>query len=138
MKDSKSTLVVIAALVVVVIVALFSVKVFSGPSTPDPEILSRTGLHWHPELVIFVKGERQPIPANIGISAVHNPGVIHLEMQGLVKKNNTKLGAFFKVWNKSFSDFGTTTPRMTVNGADNTELLDYPMKDKDKIELYFE
>ncbi|MDP3661576.1 MAG: hypothetical protein Q8R17_01885 [bacterium] len=145
MKDSKPTLIVIGVLVVVVGIALVAVKVFSGPSTADPEVLSRTGLHWHPELTIFVKEERQGIPANIGISAVHNPvhthdatGVIHLEMQGLVKKSNTKLGVFFRVWNKTFADFGTTTPRMTVNGVENIELLDYPMKDKDKIELYFE
>lgn len=145
MKDSKSTLIVIGALVVVVGIALFTVQVFSGPSVQGVEVLSRTGLHWHPELVIFVKGIRQPIPANIGLGVVENPvhthdatGVIHLEMGGLVKKGDTKLGVFFKVWNKTFADFGTSTPRMTVNGTENTELLDYPMKDKDKIELYFE
>lgn len=137
---------VIGVLVVVVGLAIFVVQIFSGPATLDADVLSRTGLHWHPELVILVKGVRQPIPAHIGLEGVierpihtHDAtGVIHLELSGLVKKSDTTLGQFFKVWKKTLSDFGTSTPRMTVNGVANTALLDYPMKDKDKIELYFE
>lgn len=117
----------------------------AGPSVADAEVLSRHGLHWHPELTIYVKGIRQPIPENIGIGVVHNPlhthdmsGTIHMEMQGLVMKNSTTLGEFFKVWRKNMSDFGTSTLRMLVNGAEVLDVLNYPMKDKDKIELYFE
>ena len=145
MKDSKVTLIAIVALVVLAGGSIVATQVFKTPPVPDAEVLSRTGLHWHPELIIFVKGERQGIPADIGISAVHNPihthdatGVIHLEMSGVVRISDTTLGQFFKVWGKTFADFGTTTPRMTVNGIANAQLLDYPMKDKDKIELSFE
>ena len=119
----------------------------SAPKTPEGEILSRNGFHWHPELTIYVKGEKQEIPANIGIGAVHMPmhthtedasqGVIHLEFQGLVKKSDVTLGQFFKAWGKDINSFGTNV-KMTVNGQENTELGNYVMQDKDKIELRFD
>jgi hypothetical protein len=144
MKEHTLTLSVIGVLAVVILGALL----WSGSSEPQAasvEILSRSGLHWHPEISIYVKGVRQEIPAGIGLGAVEDPihthdasGVIHLEMEGLVRRADTTLGEFFAVWNKTFADFGTATPRMLVNGQENSELLDYPMKDKDKIELYFD
>ena len=144
MKNSTLTMSVIGILFLGVFGALVWYA-SAGPSVAEAEILSRRGLHWHPELIIYMKGEKQILPADIGLGAIHNPvhthdagGVIHLEMEGLVKKEDTTLGEFFKVWNKTFSDFGTTTPRMLVNGEENAELLAYPMKDKDKIELYFD
>ena len=111
----------------------------------DPNLISRSGLHWHPELAIFVKGgEKQEIPANLGIGTVHNPmhthdssGVIHLEFQGVVRKDNLKLGRFFEVWGKDFMELGVTV-KMTVNGEEDTELQNYIMKDGDKIELRYE
>ena len=78
----------------------------------DPtEVISRNGLHWHSTLLIYVKGEKMEIPANIGLGAVHNPihthvedapaGIIHLEFSGLVRNSNTRLDEFFKAWNKT-------------------------------------
>jgi len=114
------------------------------PPIPEGEILSRNGLHWHSELTIFAKGEKQEIPANLGIGAVHNPmhthdssGVIHLEFQGVVRKDNLKIGRFFEVWGKNFMEFGSSI-KMTLNGEENTELENYVMQDKDKIELKFD
>lgn len=114
------------------------------PSIPEGEIFSRSGLHWHPELAIFVKGEKLEIPANLGIGAVHNPmhthdssGVIHLEFQGVVRKDNLKLGRFFEVWGKDFMELGSSV-KMTVNNEEKTELQNYILKDKDKIELRYE
>jgi hypothetical protein len=113
------------------------------PPIPEGEILSRSGLHWHPELAIFAKGEKQEIPANLGIGAVHNPmhthdssGVIHLEFQGVVRKDDLKLGRFFELWCKDFMEFGSSV-RMTVNGEENAEYADYILRDKDKIELQY-
>ncbi len=109
--------------------------VASQPKTPEGDILSRSGFHWHPELVIYVKGEKQEIPANIGIGAVHQPvhthddstqGVVHMEFQGLVRKQNATLGQFLKNWGKDINSFGTNV-KMTVNGKDNTELENYVM-----------
>lgn len=121
--------------------------VASQPKTPEGDIISRSGFHWHPELAIYVKGEKQEIPANIGIGSVHQPihthiddnkqGVIHLEFQGLARKQDVELGQFFKNWDKDMRSFGTSM-KMTVNGKENTEYENYVMQDKDKIELHFD
>lgn len=116
------------------------------PATPESDIISATGFHWHPELAIYVKGEKQEIPPNIGLGAVHQPihthedsdkGIIHMEFQGVVRKQDTALGQFFKNWGKDIRSFGKNM-KMTVNGEENTEYENYAMKDKDKIELYYE
>lgn len=110
------------------------------------EIISRNGLHWHTELVIYVKNKKIEIPANVGLTTVHNPihthtedassGVIHLEFPGLVRINDTKISEFFKVWNKDINSFGSNI-KMTVNGIESTEFGDYLMKDGDKVELIY-
>lgn len=114
------------------------------PPVPESEIISRSGIHWHPELAITVKGQKQEIPANLGLGAIHQPihthdrtGVLHLEMQGLVRREDTELGRFFKVWGKDFMEFGSAVS-MTVNGEENTDLANYEMKDGDRIELRYE
>ncbi|MEK7180234.1 MAG: hypothetical protein AAB706_02055 [Patescibacteria group bacterium] len=114
------------------------------PTIRESEIISRNGLHWHPELVIYVKGQKQEIPTNIGIGAVHQPihthdatGTIHLEFQDMVRKQDIILGQFFKNWGKNIQSFGTNM-KMTVNGKESTEYENYVMQDKDKIELQYE
>ena len=64
-------------------------------------------------------------------------GVIHLEFQGVVRKDSLKLGRFFEVWGKDFMEFGSSV-KMTVNGEEKTELQNYILKDGDKIELRYE
>lgn len=113
----------------------------------DEKILSRNGLHWHSELAVFVKGEKVEIPANLGLGTVHNPihthvedaanGVIHMEFSSLVRQSNTKLGEFFKVWEKDINSFGKIIT-MKVNGVESVEFENYLMKDGDKIEIRYE
>lgn len=119
----------------------------------DPDVIASNGLHWHPELTIYVKGEKQAIPANIGIGAqfasepmgmapIHThddavSGIIHLEFSGVVHKDDIKLAQLFKNWSKDINSFGSNV-KMTVNGVENTELGNYEMHDKDKIELRYE
>ncbi len=117
------------------------------PPVPESDIVSRSGFHWHSELAIYVKGVKQELSPNIGIGAVHQPmhthsedagqGAIHLEFQGVVKKEDIMLGKFFKNWGKDMRSFGANM-KMTVNGQENTEYENYIMHDKDKIELYFD
>ncbi len=117
------------------------------PPVPESEVVSLNGLHWHPELAIYVKGEKQEIPANIGIGAVHQPihthaedsdkGILHLEFSGLVRKQDLRLGQFFINWGKEIRSFGTNM-KMTVNGEGNTEYDNYVMRERDKIELHFD
>lgn len=132
----------------------------------DATVVSETGVHWHPELTIWINGESQPIPGDIGIgsqyaaSPFYNPAmgmtdihtheagsVLHWELaRGPVLKGTAKLKAFFEIWGKTFSkeqifdvktsDGGTLT--LTVNGQPNTEFENYIVRDKDKIEIRYE
>lgn len=112
-------------------------------SQADPNIISRNGIHWHPELSIFVEGEEFEISERIGLLGTHSPvhthedlPVIHLEFSGLVRKDDIRLGKFFAVWGREFGEFGQNV-KMTVNGAENTELENYVMQNGDKIELHY-
>src|SRR3989344_3689870 len=139
---TKAVWIIVAIVVVGGIVWLIA----SQPKTSESEIISRSGLHWHPGLTIYVKGEKLEIPENIGIGAVHQPihthddsgqGVVHMEFQGLARKQDVTLGQFFKNWGKDMRSFGTNM-KMAVNGEENTEYENYIMRDKDKIELWFD
>lgn len=140
----KKALIIIAVAVLLLVGGTWWSK---SLQTKDADLISTNGIHWHAELAIYVKGEKLPIPANIGLGAVHNPihthdedaaaGIIHLEFAGLVRKSDTALGEFFKSWNKDIRVFGANM-KMTVNGAENTEYENYQMKDGDKIELIYE
>lgn len=73
-------------------------------STPESGIISRQGIHWHANLTIKINGEIQEIPENVGMVFQEMPihthakdGVIHLEFTGLVRKDDIKLGRFFKI-----------------------------------------
>lgn len=112
----------------------------------DPNVIARTGIHWHPQLSIYVNGEKQEVSPNIGIVGgrmmgfmhTHEPdGTIHVESSGIVRKDNIRLKEFFKAWGKDINSFGQNVT-MTVNGAENTELGDYVIRDGDKIELRYE
>lgn len=122
----------------------------------DPNIISAHGLHWHPYITIYVRGENVPIPANIGIGPqyaamptfdqgmhmtamhTHEPdGTIHLEFPAKVARDDVKLKNFFIIWGRDMMSFGENVT-MTVNGEENTELGEYEMKDGDRIELRYE
>lgn len=134
-----------------VIIGVIAIVVLAGASwwskslsSNDPTVIGRSGIHWHPELEIYVKGERVEIPQSVGLLGMHSPihthedlPIIHLEFDGTVREDDVKLGEFFRVWGKDFMSFGSTV-RMMVNGQENTEFENYHMRDGDKIELYYE
>ena len=113
----------------------------------DPDIISRTGIHWHPQIAIYVNDELQEIPEGLGLtptseSPIHTHDdvpLIHLEFDGIVRKSDITLGKFFEVWGKPFSSTellgNTGEVHMFVNGEPNTEFGSYVMHDDDKIEL---
>lgn len=135
--------------------AIFFLSKSDNLDIPDDQIVTRNGLHWHPKLSIYIKGEKKELEDAIGLGAVHQPmhthtedyknGVVHMEMQGVVTKDETKLGNFFRIWGKPFSktklfDQESTQPgaiKMTVNGKENTEFENYQMKENDNIEIRF-
>lgn len=133
----------------------FSGKPEEGVSTKRDDIVAENGLHWHPKLEIYINGKKQEIPENIGIGAVHKEihthedateGVLHMEMAGVVTKNETEIGNFFKTWGKDFSKDrildAISGPagkvKMFVNGEENFEFEKYRMKDNDMIEIRYE
>jgi hypothetical protein len=110
----------------------------------DSEVLARGGLHWHPQLEMYVKGEKLEIPQNVGLRGIHRPvhthedlPLIHLEFGGVVRKEDVMLGEFFESWGKDMRSFGTSM-RMMVNGVENTEYESYIMRDNDVIELQYD
>ena len=142
--------------IIAVLVLLGGVLWSNSLTKNDPNIITRNGLHWHPELSIYVKGIKQEIPANIGVGVKYaeysgydarmgmtgththdTTGVIHFEFGSIVRKEDLTLGQFFKIWGKGMRVFGTNM-KMTVNGTENTKYEDYLMQDKDKIELRYE
>lgn len=149
------TILIIAGATIILLVGgvLWSKSIQSS----DPDIISQGGIHWHPQLTIYVKGQRVEIPQNLGIgsqfantrgfdpqmqmAAMHTHEdlpLIHLEfMQGPVYKEDVMLGQFFKIWAKDMRSFGSNM-QMTVNGKENTEYENYIMRDGDKIELRYE
>ncbi len=146
--ENKKNIFVSIGIVLVVVLGLIWLK-YVEPTEEEivaerGEIISETGIHWHPELEIYVKGEQIQIPENIGLVGSHSPihthedlPIIHLEFGSIVRRGDIKLGEFFKVWKKDFMEFGETVA-MTVNGEENMELENYEMKDGDKIVLIYE
>lgn len=147
----------LAALVAIAIVgggiAALAHYIKNQPKTPESDIISKTGFHWHPHLTITIKGDDQEIPADIGLGITESPvhthdatGTIHMEFPGLVTKDDTKLGKFFQVWGKQFNSnciFDSCNGpdgkvKMFVNGEENSEFENYPMKEGDKIEIRYE
>jgi len=127
----------------------------SSPITEE-QIVSRNGLHWHPKLAVYIKGEKQEFSDSIGLGAVHQKmhthaedykdGVVHMEIEGLVTKDQTRLGNFFRIWGKEFSSTqvfdkkngADGTVKMAVNGKENKDFENYQMRDGDTIEIRYE
>ena len=140
----KPFFIAIGAIVILVLASVFLLPQSSGTGRTDSEVIADAGMHWHPMLEMYVKGEKIEIPQNIGIGAVHQPmhthddlPIIHLEFPGMVRIQDILLGRFFDIWGKDMGSFGTNM-MMTVNGKENTEYGNYMMRDGDKIELQYE
>ena len=133
-------------IIIGVVVVIFGGAVWWSKSlqSRDPNLISKNGIHWHPELTIYIKDKKFEIPQDIGLGAVHRPvhthddlPLIHLEFQGIVRKKDITLGQFFKSWGKDINSLGANVS-MTVNDEPNTQLENYEMKDGDKIILRYE
>lgn len=111
----------------------------------DPDTIATRGIHWHPQVHIFIDDEELTIPENIGLEYGHEPihthddaneGIVHLEFEGGVKQDDVRLKEFFNTWSKDINDFGTLV-NMTVNGEASTKYGEYLMQDEDVIKLYY-
>ncbi len=145
-------------IIIVIVLATLGLGVIlfvqSNKNQPaEADVISLNGIHWHANLAIYIKGQKQEIPTDIGIGAVHKPfhthdttGELHLEFQGKVTKQDTALKKFFENWDKTFttncifdscnSDQGKV--KFLVNGKENMEFENYQAKDKDNLEIRYE
>lgn len=149
--------------IVLLTLAIFAGGVFflskgtsPNSSVPQADIVAQNGLHWHPKLAIYIKGDKIGLDDNIGLGAAHQKlhthtedykdGVVHMEMEGIVTKADTKLGNFFRIWRKEFNSTqifdkingGEGKVRMLINGTETDQFENYEMKDGDNIEIRYE
>lgn len=113
----------------------------------DPNIIARDGIHWHPQLHMYIDDVEQSIPENIGLIGGHQPmhthvedaskGVLHFEFDGTVRPRDLRLGRFFQIWGRDMDSFGKNM-RMMVNGNESMEYGDYFVQSDDVIELYYD
>ncbi len=147
---------VLTIAIIVGISVLLSNNSSSTSSIPKDQIAAQNGLHWHPRVSVTIKREKQEFENNIGLGAIHQKmhthdedykdGVVHMEMQGVVTKDETRLGRFFEIWGKKFSssqifEFKNSSEaavKMLVNGKTNKDFENYQMRDGDKIEIKYE
>ncbi len=154
---------ILFGLIFVTIIAVF-IFTFVRKSDGGETAIPQKPLHWHPVISIFINGERQIIPKDIGISIGKNidndisgmrmspththedDGTIHLENnRPWIKPETLTLGYFFKVWDKNFNNScifeycndSTSQLTMTVNGRPNYEFDKYRMHDKDFIVIEY-
>ena len=152
---TETKIILIGGILTVLLLAggIFLLSKGENANVPEDQIISRRGIHWHPVLTILIKGEKQEVAASIGIGGVHQPihthdnsGTLHLEIQGLVTKDETTLGRFFRIWGKEFNsncifdkcNGSEGQVKMVVNGEKNKEFENYQMKDGDNIEIRYE
>lgn len=145
---------ILAGLVVVMIGGFILGSRNSKPSQVSGDVVSQTGIHWHPQLDIYIKGEKQAMPSNLGAGsgghgAIHthdSSGQLHWEFAaGPVMKDQLKLARFFSTWGKPFNSSQLLEQKadegviaMTVNGQGNNEFENYQIKDGDKIEIKYD
>lgn len=157
MKLTTETKIIGAIVLATIAIIVGGVFMFSRKSNlPKEKIVAENGLHWHPKLTIYIKGQKQQLDRDIGLGGVemsmhthkedYKNGVVHMEMNGTVSKDQTKLGRFFQIWGKEFNskcifdrcNNSEGKVKMTVNGKVNTDFNDFLMKDGDNIEIRYE
>ena len=153
----KKAIIIFGLLTLVALVgAVFFLSRGNETSLPEDQVVAKNGLHWHPKLEVYIKGEKQEFTDSIGLGAVHQEmhthaqdykdGVVHMEMQGLVTKKETRIGRFFEIWGKKFNssqifeskNSTSSAVKMLVNGKTNNDFENYQMRNGDKIEIKYE
>ncbi|PIR79863.1 MAG: hypothetical protein COU25_02960 [Candidatus Levybacteria bacterium CG10_big_fil_rev_8_21_14_0_10_35_13] len=155
--NTETKIIIVGGIITILAVVGISLLLSSSStSIPDDQIVAKNGLHWHPRLEIYINTEKQEIPANIGIlptkhEEIHthddaSEGILHMEMNGLVTKDETRIARFFQIWGKKFNsgqifEFKNSSEaavKMLVNGKENKDFENYQMKDGDLIIIRYE
>lgn len=134
-------IITVTAVAVVGLGVLLFTQDSKKPPIKEEDIISRNGIHWHPHMEVYVKGEKQEIASGIGSHSVpmhthDSSGTLHMEMNGRVTKDDIKVTKFFEIWGRRPSDLGQA--KMFVNDKENSEFENYVMQDNDHIVIRFE
>lgn len=150
MKDRAAIITtIVTGSITAVMIGIFMLSDDGAPvANNQGEVVSQEPIHWHTDVEINIKGQKQIIPANIagGVNTHDASGQLHWEVRGPVYTDQLKLSVFFKTWGKNFdsqqlleSKNGSEGQvKMTVNGQPNTEFDNYVVKENDKIVLTFD
>jgi hypothetical protein len=153
MRKNKSTFIIIIV-VVVGLGVLFALPRLTSSDSKLVRTWEKEGIeclnlghqnvtqHFHPRLEIFIDGEQEFIPANVGVvqscmAEVHThdtSGQIHAE--SVLAKKEFKLANFFTVYNQSIKRDGYTVSMM-VNGEENAVLDDLILQEGQHIILTY-
>ena len=158
-KKKRKKLITIVAIIAVVILGLYFMLRSLADATPSTtgDLLdyimkahTNVALHIHPSLEIEVLGEKQAIPANIGIEpggmhVIHThdaTGELHIESP---YPHQFSLKDFFTVWNRTFNNqciFEYCVDEQheilfTVNSIPNDQYENLPLRDPDKIRIIY-
>jgi len=121
-------------------------------ATGVPTMAEGGGEHFHPLLEVYVRGERIPVPANIGINPTQPPelmaGLHTHDTSGTIHNEagtGSTLGQFFQVWGVEFSPSrlgpyeasGEETVRMWVDGEPSKDFGDLALADGQQIVVAF-
>lgn len=144
---------IIWGIVALAIVGLF---VWGGTSSRDTQTFAGTDVpclpnghqsladHIHPQLSIWVDGEPEVIPANVGISSscmaeVHthdSSGELHVESAYRGNIDDLRLPDFFAVWGKSIDRDGFDAEiRVGGDVVENPEEVKF--RDREQIEIRY-
>jgi hypothetical protein len=162
-KEKINNLIYVLIFVGIVGYGVYYIK--TAPKIQEADIISRSGMHIHPSIIIKIKGEKQEVTANIGIGAIggmkgvhthDTTGVLHYEQSGIAIKEDTKFKRFFEIWGRTFNSnciFDKCNGpegkvRMTVQNKEdaknniapkeNFDFENYLVLDGDQIEISFE
>jgi hypothetical protein len=117
-----------------------------------PTMAEGGGEHFHPLLQVYVRGERIPLPANIGIDPTRPPemmaGLHTHDTSGTIHNEagtDSTLGQFFEIWGVEFSAsrlgpyeaVGDERVRMWVDGEPSQEFADLALADGQQIVVAF-
>ncbi len=92
----------IIGLVILATIAIFIVAIYAfSKNSPEVKnvnenVIAQNGLHWHPKLKIYINGEKQELPANIGIlpskhEPLHTHGRNLTRLKYLIKRMELKV-----------------------------------------------
>ena len=75
-------------------------KTNTAQTQPSSDIVSKEGIHWHPHLSIYVRGQKQEIPANIGIGKQYSSSKWYDSMMDMTDSILTTTAARYtgKLW----------------------------------------